>query len=94
VRAVARRRDAGDRFPVEDISSRGGAVTLARNLLPFGMLIPHRYEITDADGAHVGNISGQVALKDTYDIVIDDASRVPAELVIAAAMVIDAIRAN
>jgi hypothetical protein len=38
---------------------------------------------------HVGDISGQFSLKDTYDIVIDDASSVPGKPVISAAMVID-----
>ena len=42
------------------ITSRGAAVTLARNLIPIlGPLIPHKYEITDADGAHIGRIDGQ-----------------------------------
>lgn len=77
-----------------EINSRGAAVTMARNLLPFGAWIPHKYEITDSDDNHVGNISGQFALKDTYDIVIDDASTVPKEAIVASAMVIDAIQAK
>jgi uncharacterized protein YxjI len=77
---------------IAEINSRGGAVTLARNLLPFGGVIPHKYEITDRDGNHVGEISGQLSVKDTYDIVIDDAGDVPKEPIVAAAMVIDAIQ--
>jgi uncharacterized protein YxjI len=87
-------REAKTERKLAEINSRGAAVTLARNVLPFGGLIPHKYEITDVDGNHVGNISGQFSLKDTYDIVIDDASSVPKEPVIAAAMVIDAIQGN
>jgi uncharacterized protein YxjI len=87
-------RDAETEAALAKIDSRGAMTTIARNVLPFGELIPHRYEITDASGAHVGTIDGQFSLKDTYEITIDDASDVPKEAVIAAAMVIDAIQEN
>ena len=87
-------RDATTEAKLAEINSRGAMVTLARNIVPFGGLIPHKYEITDQEGAHVGSISGRVSLRDTYDITIDDASSVPKEPVIAAAMVIDAIQGN
>ena len=88
-------RDPETREALAMIDSRGAAVTLTRNLLPFGELIPHKYEITDPQGSHVGSIDGQFTLlKDTYEVTIDDASRVPKEPIIAAAMVIDAIQGN
>ncbi|WP_276270580.1 LURP-one-related/scramblase family protein [Haloarcula litorea] len=87
-------RDADTEAKIAQIDSRGALVTLARNVLPFGQWIPHKYEITDADGDHVGNIDGEFSLKDRYTITIDDASDVPKEPVIAAAMVIDAIQGN
>jgi uncharacterized protein YxjI len=87
--------DAQTEEKVAEINSRGGLVTMARALIPIvGPLIPHKYEITDRDGDHVGNIDGQLSLRDRYDIVIDDASDVPKEAVVAAAMVIDAIQGN
>lgn len=62
---------------------------------PLGrLLFPHKYEIRDSDGGHVGSISGQFSLADTYEITVDDASDVPRELVVAAAMVIDAVQEN
>lgn len=76
------------------ITSRGALVTLARHYLPFGGWIPHKYEISDANGSHVGSIGGQFSLRDRYEIVIDDASNVPKEPIVAAAMVIDAIQGN
>ena len=80
---------------IATITSRGAFITLARSFVPVvGPLIPHKYEITDADGTHVGNIDGQLSLKDRYEIVIDDASDVPTDAVVAAAMVIDAIQNN
>ncbi|PSQ44037.1 hypothetical protein BRD14_01975 [Halobacteriales archaeon SW_5_68_122] len=87
-------RDADTESKVAQIDSRGALVTLARNYVPFGELIPHKYEITDADGGHVGNVDGQLSIKDRYEISIDDASEVPKEAVVAAAMVIDAIQGN
>jgi len=85
-------RDAETDAELAVITSRGALVTLARSVLPFGELIPHRYEITDADGRHVGSIDGQFSLRDRYEITIDDASTVPKEPIVAAAMVIDAIQ--
>ena len=87
-------RDADTESKIAQIDSRGALVTLARNYVPFGELIPHKYEITDADGGHVGNVNGQLSIKDRYEISIDDASEVPKEAVVAAAMVIDAIQGN
>jgi len=87
-------RDARDESKLAEINSRGAAITLARNVIPFGGWIPHKYEITDLDGNHVGSIDGQFSLKDRYEITIDDASSVPKEPIVAAAMVIDAIQGN
>jgi len=87
-------RDADTEAALARIDSRGALTTIARNILPFGHWIPHRYEITDASGAHVGTIAGKFALADTYEITIDDAGGVPKEAVVAAAMVIDAIQGN
>ncbi|SEQ87736.1 LURP-one-related/scramblase family protein [Natrinema salaciae] len=87
-------RDATTEAKLAEINSRGAMVTLARNIVPFGGWIPHRYEITDQSGAHVGSIDGQFSLRDRYEITIDDASSVPKEPVVAAAMVIDAIQGN
>ena len=85
-------RDADTEAAIAKIASRGTLTTLARNFLPFGNWIPHKYEITDADDDHVGSIHGRFSLRDSYDVTIDDASDVPKEAVIAAAMVIDAIQ--
>ncbi|MGB9952328.1 LURP-one-related/scramblase family protein [Haloarcula marismortui] len=87
-------RDASTEAKLAEINSQGALVTIARNVVPFGGWIPHKYEITDQDGTHVGNIDGQFSLKDRYEITIDDASTVPKEPIIAAAMVIDAIQGN
>jgi uncharacterized protein YxjI len=87
-------RDAETEEAIAKIDSRGALVTLVRSVVPFGALLPHRYEITDRGGDHVGTIQGELAIKDRYQIEIDDASDVPTEPVVAAAMVIDAIQGN
>ena len=87
-------RDPDTKSKLARIDSRGALVTLARSVLPFGGWIPHKYEITDADGGHVGSVHGQFSLRDRYEITIDDASDVPKEPIVAAAMVIDAIQGN
>ena len=85
-------RDPETDAELAEITSRKFVGLFRTGLL--GNLIPHHYEITDADGGHVGSISGQLSMKDRYDIEIDDASAVPREPVVAAAMVIDAIQGN
>lgn len=87
-------RDGDTGSKLAEINSRGALVAIARRYIPFGELIPHKYEITDANGEHVGSIHGQFSLRDRYEITIDDASNVPKEPVVAAAMVIDAIQSN
>ena len=87
-------RDADTKTRLAEINSRGALVTLARHYLPFGAWIPHKYEITDADDNHVGSIRGQFSFRDRYEITIDNASNVPKEPIVAAAMVIDAIQGN
>jgi len=90
--ATWRIRDAETDRELATITARAVVGLFRTGLL--GNLIPHRYEIADADGGHVGTISGQLSLKDRYDIEIDDASGVPREPIVAAAMVIDAIEGN
>jgi uncharacterized protein YxjI len=87
-------RDADTENTLAEINSRGALTTMARNFLPFGELIPHRYTITDQRGDTVGQIDGQFSLRDRYEVHLDADADVPREPVLAAAMVIDAIQGN
>jgi uncharacterized protein YxjI len=87
-------RDADTEAKLAEINSRGALTTLVRKVVPLGHWIPHKYEITDSQGDHVGNIDGKFSLRDTYEVSVDDASDVPTEPVVAAAMVIDVIQGN
>ncbi|MFC4448928.1 LURP-one-related/scramblase family protein [Halorussus aquaticus] len=84
--------DTGD--VIAEISSKSKVVSVLRHLHAVFSLIPHEYEITDADGRHVGTIDGQFSLKDKYEVTIDDSAGIPKETVVAAAMVVDAIEGN
>lgn len=87
-------RDPDTGNPIAEIKSRSKLVSLLRHVHGLFDMIPHGYEITDAEGGHVGTIDGQFSLKDTYDVTIEDASGVPKEAVVAAGMVVDAIEGN
>jgi uncharacterized protein YxjI len=87
-------RDPGTEAVVAEIKSKNKLLEVARSFVGLANLIPEKYEITDADGDHVGSIDGQFSLNDQYEVTIDDRSEVPGEAVVAAAMVIDAIEGN
>jgi uncharacterized protein YxjI len=87
-------RDPDTGNSIAEIRSKSKLVSLLRHVHALFSLIPHAYEITDADGRHVGSIDGRFSLKDAYDVTIDDAGDLPKEAVVAAAMVVDAIEGN
>jgi uncharacterized protein YxjI len=90
-------RDPDTEALLAEIESTSTLVMFLRHLPylgPLFSLLPHSYDITDADGDRVGGIEGQFSVKDRYEVTIDDATDVPREAVTAAAMVIDAIEGN
>ena len=87
-------RDPDTEAVIATIESKSRLVSFLRHISEIFSLIPHKYEITDPNGGHVGTIDGQFAFKDKYTVTIDDASDVPKEAVVAAAMVIDALEGN
>lgn len=90
-------RDPDTEAVIATISSASKVVDVLRHLPYVGALfhlIPHEYEITDAEGDRVGSVNGEFSLKDRYTVTVNDASDVPREAIVAAAMVIDAIEGN
>jgi len=87
-------RDPESGTELATIRSKNKLLSALRHLVSFVNLVPNKYEIFDANGAHVGDIEGQFSLRDTYTVSIDDASNVPKEAVIACACVIDALENN
>ena len=84
-------RDPESGETLATIESKNRLLSALRHLVSAVNLVPNKFEIFDASGDHVGDIEGQLSLRDTYTVSIDDASTVPREAVIAAACVIDAL---
>ena len=87
-------RDPQTEALLATIRSKSRVAEVLRSIHSLLGLLPHKYEITDQAGSHVGSIDGRFSLRDVYDVRIDDPSDVPKEPVVAAAMVVDAIEGN
>lgn len=87
-------RDAEDGSLLTEIDSRGALFTVGRKLLPAGQWIGHEFELSDAEGNSIGTIESDFGAFDRYEIAISDASLVPVDPIVAAAVVIDAIQEN
>ncbi|WP_128906474.1 LURP-one-related/scramblase family protein [Halorubrum amylolyticum] len=87
-------RDAEDGSLLTEIDSRGALFTVGRKLLPAGQWIGHEFELSDAEGNSIGTIESGFGAFDRYEIAISDASLVPVDPIVAAAVVIDAIQEN
>lgn len=87
-------RDPDSGAVVASLKSKSKVVSILRNLIGIFQLLPHKYEIVDGDGNHVGSIDGKFSFKDKYVVRVDDVGAVPKEAVVAGAMVIDAIEGN
>jgi uncharacterized protein YxjI len=87
-------RDPDSGETLATIRSKSKVLSVLRHLIGAANLFPNKYEIFDPEGDHVGDITGQFSLKDTYSVTIDDASDVPKEAVLAAACVLDALENN
>jgi uncharacterized protein YxjI len=68
---------------IEAMDSDGSVVLRGKQKI---LKLKEQFPFTDGEG--------RLSLRDTYDVSVDDASDVPTEPVIAAAMVIDAIQGN
>lgn len=84
-------RDPDTEAVLATIQSKSKLLSALRHFVSVTNLIPNKYEIFGADGDHVGDIEGQISLRDTYTVSIDDASDIPKEAVIASACILDAL---
>jgi uncharacterized protein YxjI len=87
-------RDPDDERLLARIESGSLVTELLRNINVIASLIPHSYDIEDADGDRIGSIDGQLSLKDTYDITIESSGDTPREALVASAIAIDALEGN
>jgi uncharacterized protein YxjI len=90
-------RDPQDERLLAKIESRGVAAELLRNLPVVGIVgqfLPHKYTVEDTDGNAIGEIAGQLSIRDVYDITIEDSGDADKEALVAAAIAIDALEGN
>ena len=84
-------RDSETGEPLATIRSETRLLAALRHLVSAANLVSNTYEICDVDGAHVGDVEGQLPLRDGSTVTIDDAGTVPTGVVVAAACVLDAL---
>ncbi|MFB6208611.1 MAG: LURP-one-related/scramblase family protein [Candidatus Nanohaloarchaea archaeon] len=84
-------KDSGGKL-LAKVESRGKVVGLLRFLSDIFQLLPHKYTIEDEGGEEIGSIKGKLGLRDRYVINIGDIDK--KEIVLAAAITIDALEGN
>lgn len=79
---------------VADITSRSSALDFLRTFSDLISIIPHKYTIDSSDGEKIGEIKGELSLKDKYSITIEESKNIPKEALIACAISVDALEGN
>lgn len=95
---VWRVRDPQDNSIAAKIKTASQAVMAVRIIgsrIPFlGILtsiIPHTYKVEDNSGQVIGELEGELSIRDTYDLKLQDSGSLDREAMIAAVISIDAI---
>jgi uncharacterized protein YxjI len=76
-----------------EVRSASRLLMVLRNVSGLASLLPHRYVVSDADGAEIGRIEGQFSVRDRYALRIQE-SDAPTEALVAACIAIDALEGN
>lgn len=84
-------RDPETGSPLATVESKNKILSALRHVSDLANIAPNKYEIFNTNGEKIGEIAGQLALKDTYEVTMDESSEVPGEAVLASACVIDAL---
>lgn len=84
-------RDPETEEVLASIRSKNKVLSALRHLSDLANIAPNKYEIFDANDKKVGEVAGELSLRDTYKVTIDRSSDVPREAVMAVACVIDAL---
>lgn len=87
-------RSPGDERLLATIESGSAIVEFLRGISAIFNLIPHTYTVEGTNGESLGEIQGELSLRDTYEISIDDSGDVPREALVAACIAIDALEGN
>lgn len=69
----------------------GGMVPLVPNIFA---LAPHKYNVTDVNDNQIGELEGQLSIRDEYDLKLKDSGELDRESMIASIIAIDALEGN
>lgn len=84
-------RDPDTGESLATIKSKNKLLAAARHVSELANIAPNKYEIFSPDGDKVGEIAGQLSLKDTYEVRLRKSDGIPTEAVMASACIIDAL---
>ncbi len=87
-------RDPEDERLLATIESGSAVVEFLRGISSLFNLIPHTYTVEGPDGENLGEISGRLSLRDTYDVSIEDSDDAANEALVVACIAIDALEGN
>ena len=73
------------------IESRSAVFQFVRGIHRVLSFVPHKYTIETPEGESIGTMEGKLALKDKYDITIEDSKDIPKEALVASAIAVDAL---
>ncbi|MFB6174359.1 MAG: hypothetical protein ABEJ87_00090 [Candidatus Nanohalobium sp.] len=73
------------------LRSYGGIIPFVPN--PF-ILAPHTYQVTDVNDNQIGELEGQLSIRDEYKLNLQDSGQLDRESMIASIMAIDALEGN
>ncbi len=76
------------------IESQSSFLEFLRSISDIFSLVPHKYTIQTHGGDELGRIRGKFSLKDTYRVTLEKEDFPGKELVIAAAITLDALEGN
>lgn len=69
----------------------GGIIPLVPNVFA---LAPHTYEVTDVSDNQIGELAGELSIRDEYDLNLQDSGELDRESMIASIIAIDALEGN
>ena len=87
-------RDPETGDAIATVQSKSKLVFALRHVSDIANMVYNKHEIFNPSDEKIGEIAGQLSLKDTYEVTIDESSAVPKEAVMASACVLDALESN
>lgn len=73
------------------IKSKNKVISALRTVSDLANIAPNKYEVFNSEDEKIGEVAGELSVRDTYEVSIDEGSDVPREPVMASACVIDAL---